>query len=75
MLFISLTAGWFVQLFVASVGSLFGETKVSVISMIAELRSSSSCLLYGMRYIDQYITCICVRFKSVHVEIQFAEAT
>ena len=38
--------------FVASVGSLFGETMVCVISLIAALRSSSLCLLCGMRYIS-----------------------
>ena len=65
----------FVLLFVASVGSLFGETVVCVISLIAALRSSSSCLLNGMRYIDKYIKYIRVRFQSVYVEIKFAEAT
>ena len=47
---------------------------VCVISLIAELGLSRSCLLYGRSYIGKQIKCIRVRFKSVHVEIQFAEA-
>ena len=61
--------------FVASVGSVFGETMVCVMSLIPALRSSSLCLLCGMRYINKLMKCTRVPFKLVNVEIQFAEAT